>query len=136
MNRRITRSNNKISYLNAVSSAEPPSRDTPNIPEPIAPAPTLAQNEAGSEIEKSAEDSTTMDSQSSDVEIFLTQREDKSLLSLRQQYKKTKTNIARVTSHLSYLQQCQEQQKTRKGLRVNVRCNALLAERQTGVLDY
>ncbi len=137
MNRRVTRvtRSNKTSYLNAITGVEPLSRAVPSSPEPIAPAPTLAQNEAGSEIERSAEDSTSMDSQTSDVEILLTPEEkDKSLLSLRQQYKKAKTNITRATSHLNFLQQCEEQQKTPKGLRVNVKCNALLAD-YTNVKD-
>ena len=132
MNQRVLRSSSNVSYLTAISGVEPPARATRLSQKPKAPAPTLAQNEAGSEIERSANDSTTStDSEMPEVNVLTnetTEREEKSLLALRQQYKKTRTNIARVRSHLNFLQQCQEQQKTPKGLRVNVRCNALLAD--------
>ena len=54
--------------------------------------------------------------------------EDKTLLSLRQKYKKTRTNIARVSSHLAFISKCENEEKIPKGLQVNVKCNALLAD--------
>lgn len=54
--------------------------------------------------------------------------EKKTLLALRQAYKRTRCNLARVNSHLEFIYQCTHEEKTPKGLTVNVRCNALLAD--------
>lgn len=119
--------------MNAISGVEPPRSASSHSlqPKAPAPAPTLARNtEAGSEIERSASESATTDSQMSEAEVLHTDqpKTDKSLLALRQQYKKNRTNIARVASHLGFLQQCKHQQKTPRGLQVHVRCNALLSD--------
>ncbi len=55
-------------------------------------------------------------------------REDKTLLAFRQEYKKVSTCITRANSHLNFIQQCEERENVPKGLRVNVKCNALLTE--------
>ncbi len=129
----VTRS--KISYLNAIPGVELPKSKGPALPQPIAPAPTLAQPMASSETERSAEVNIT-DMEMTDEEIDMEHsgsvtREEKTLLVLRQQYKKVSTNMARVKSHLSFLQECQGQNRIPKGLRVNVKCNALLADYTT-----
>ena len=54
--------------------------------------------------------------------------ERKTLLSLRQAYKRTSCNLIKVNSHIEFMRACIDQEKTPKGLQVNVRCNALLAD--------
>ncbi len=57
--------------------------------------------------------------------------EQKTLLSLRQGYKRARCNLARVNSHLEFIQQCVHEEKTPRGLSVNVHCNAFLADLTT-----
>ena len=51
---------------------------------------------------------------------------DKTLLAMRQQYKKLQTNGTRIRSHLSFTKQCWRENKVPKGLQVNVKCYAFL----------
>ena len=53
---------------------------------------------------------------------------DKTLLALRQQYKKFKTNAIRIESHLSFIQACRRDKHTPKGLQVKVQSNAFLQD--------
>ena len=59
------------------------------------------------------------------------EEEDKKLLSLRQTYKRTKSNLTKIRSHLAFIRDCKTLDKTPRGLRVEVTCNALLAELST-----
>lgn len=52
---------------------------------------------------------------------------EKDLLSIRKDYKKITTNLARVKSHLSFISSCSQRHVTPRGLRVNVTCNAFLS---------
>lgn len=56
------------------------------------------------------------------------QEVEKNLLSLRKQYKRSASNLARVKSHLRFVRACASRGSTPKGLRINVRCHALLAD--------
>ena len=51
-----------------------------------------------------------------------------SLLALRKAYKRSKSALVRVSSHLQFIEACSQQDKTSKGLTVNVRCSAYLAD--------
>ena len=51
-----------------------------------------------------------------------------SLLGLRQLYKRTKSNLAKLKSHLAFLQECKKRGTIPKGLRISVDCNALMPE--------
>jgi hypothetical protein len=50
------------------------------------------------------------------------------LLSLRKNYKKTSVSLTKAEAHSEFLTACKEQQQTPKGLKVNVRCSAFLAD--------
>lgn len=50
----------------------------------------------------------------------------KTLLSLRQTYKKTRCNLARTRSHLKFIKDCNRQGKIPKGLKVTNKCHAIL----------
>ena len=54
--------------------------------------------------------------------------EEKTLLALRQSYKRTRSNLSRVASHLEFIETCIDHEKTPRGLQVHVRCNALLTD--------
>ena len=77
-----------------------------------------------------ADDHTPMETNEEDTarDSELPLLEKKSLLALRQENKRTKCNHIRVCSHLDFIARCIAEQKVPKGLTVNVRCNALLAE--------
>ncbi len=111
------------------------SRDPP-IPRP-SPAPALASNGTGSQTSESASQRSTspsitineeedrlLDEPSMEVDI----QEKKSLLALRQAYKKAKSNLDRSNSHFEFLQECVEKENAPKGLNVNVKCNALMSD--------
>ena len=48
------------------------------------------------------------------------------LLSLRKELKKTAVSLLKVQAHLDFASACQTQQRTPKGLKINVKCSALL----------
>ena len=50
------------------------------------------------------------------------------LLALRKAYKSSKSALVSVSSHLQFIEACSQQGKTPKGLTVNVRCSAYLAD--------
>jgi hypothetical protein len=50
------------------------------------------------------------------------------LLSLRKEYKRTSVSLAKATAHLDFVSSCKEREQTPKGLKVNVRCSALMAD--------
>ncbi len=50
------------------------------------------------------------------------------LLRLRQLYKKTVCNFNKVCSHLDFITACTEESKTPNGLKIRVKCNALLKD--------
>lgn len=134
----------------------PQAEGTALLAEPSAPAPTLAPNLAGSETSgstsllpspsvlptpPSAQEQPPPPLQPVDVimededmlldgplPLMRPVRTDKTLLAMRQQYKKLKTNQMRIKSHLSFIQQCRRERKIPKGLQVNVQCNAFLHE--------
>lgn len=54
--------------------------------------------------------------------------ERKTLLSLRQAFKKNRCNLNRIESHLQFIDTCLQDGRVPRGLRVNVSCNALLAD--------
>ena len=89
----------------------------------------LAQKQPDPEMILSAQptDDTPMDE---DDLILLpdTAREENALLTLRKRYKRARCNLMRVNSHLDFIRECQQKQLTPKGLRVNVKCNALLKD--------
>jgi len=49
-------------------------------------------------------------------------------VALRQKYKKSRTNLVRIQSHLSFISECYHTTTTPKGLKVNVQCHALLKD--------
>ena len=57
-----------------------------------------------------------------------TSQSSNSLLALRKAYKRSKSALVRVSSHLQFIEACSQQGKTPKGLTVNVRCSAYLAD--------
>ncbi len=129
------RSKEVVSYLNPLG-VEPPVPKTKRIALPLptapTPAPTLAHTEVGSQIARSAPEQDTaivldteMTEEEEDNILGITNQatERKTLLSLRQQFKKTCTNMARVKSHLNFLAQCRNEEKIPRGLTVNVQCN-------------
>ncbi len=126
-----------MSVLGVESLVQPKENAQPQLK---APAPAQAQTAATSKIERSAsqrnqpthEDDILMTEE--EMEEILLDEDQKSLLALRQQYKKTRTNITRVNSHLTFIDQCIREDKVPKGLRINVRCNALLSD-YTNVKD-
>ena len=50
------------------------------------------------------------------------------LLTLRKKYKRVHSNLIKVTSHLGFVKECKQNSLTPRGLRVNVKCHALLAD--------
>jgi len=50
------------------------------------------------------------------------------LLAARKRLRKLRSQIVRVKSHLDFCKECHRMNKVPKGLKVNVRCNALLAD--------
>ena len=54
--------------------------------------------------------------------------EEERLMSLRQAYKKTKTNLVRAESHLEFIEQCLENKMTPHGLQIDIKCHAFLRE--------
>ena len=54
------------------------------------------------------------------------------LLALRKDYKKTSVALAKADAHLNFTSSYQNSKKTPKGLRINVRCSAFLAD-QTNI---
>ncbi len=96
-------------------------------------APTLATNGDGPETVSATnsipmEITTVETTDSEDDSILDEPAQKKSLLALRQLYKRTRNNLARVTSHLAFIETCMGKEKTPKGVRVNVYCNAVLAD--------
>ncbi len=63
-----------------------------------------------------------------DEPITERRRERKTLLVLRQEYKRTKSSLNKALSHLEFLRDCDQKRKIPKGLQVNIACNALLAD--------
>ncbi len=59
------------------------------------------------------------------------EEEDKRLLALRKSYKRNQSNLKKIKSHLSFIRGCRTVDKTPKGLRVGVTCNALLSDMTT-----
>ncbi len=148
--RRIQEPQRKLSYLQHLgveSLAKGHKQTASALPIAQAPAPAQAQTTAGSKTNKSTNQETNIPTEqgipTTPMEIESTTEEeedlllaepvtmvpqDKPLLTLRQDYKKICTNITRATSHLNFIQLCEEGGSVPKGLRVNVNCNALLAE--------
>jgi len=50
------------------------------------------------------------------------------LLSLRKEYKKTAVSLVKAKAHQDFITACKNNHQTPKGLRVNVKCSALLAD--------
>ena len=50
------------------------------------------------------------------------------LLVLRKKYKRTCSGLVKMHSHLEFIQKCREKASAPKGLRIKVKCNALLAD--------
>ncbi len=116
-----------------VGPAQPgPSRNQ-NFPNP-SPAPALAPTGAGPKTSESASPAITLlpsedeDSILDEPPMEVETQEKKSLLALRQSYKKTKSNLDRAHSHLDFIQGCMDKEKVPRGLQVNVKCNALMAD--------
>ena len=101
------------------------------IPSP-APAPTLAQDRTDPEMLPSATQAN-IEPMSEDEELLreTEEEEDKKLLTLRQNHKKAQSNLTKIKSHLSFIRECKALDKTPKGLRVGVTCNALLGDMST-----
>ena len=115
------------------------------LPTLITTRDTLAQNMPDPEIDGSAHQptDTSMEYQDEEDIILLAdpttrnmdtttgEEEEETLLSLRKRYKRTLANLMRVGSHMDFVVECQRKKLTPRGLRINVRCNALLANQTT-----
>ncbi len=115
------------------SSASSGNESIATIPNPSpAPAPTLAQVRTDPEMLPSA-DQINIEAMSEEEELLreTEEEEERKLLSLRQKFKKTQSNLTKTRSHLSFIRGCKRLDRTPKGLRVGVTCNALLAELST-----
>ena len=106
-----------------------------------SPAPALAIVGAGPQTLESASPRRDLPSEEDEDSILdepapmdIAARENKSLLALRQDYKKTKSNLDRANSHLDFIQDCISREKVPRGLQVNVKCSALMAD-ATGVTE-
>ena len=91
----------------------------------------LAQNQSDPEILGSAQpEEAPMDEDDLILQpdAATTTTEEDTLLSLRRKYKRTTCNLAKVNSHLEFVKHCQLKKLTPRGLRVNIKCNALLAD--------
>lgn len=102
-------------------------------PIPMPPESTKSTNDHSEQSKKTIEpeDITMDDEDALLMDPAENQQERKNLLSLRQSFKKNRCNLARVNSHLDFINQCMHNEKTPKGLTVNVHCNALLADLTT-----
>ena len=94
------------------------------------PSPALAQDKGtGPKTLPSTQPANEIEMEEDDLLRDSPQEEEtKLLLGLRQKYKKTVCNLAKVNSHLSFVYSCKNKDKTPKGLQVHVQCNALLAD--------
>lgn len=96
------------------------------------PSPTLANDRAAGPMstEVPANISQPINMIDSDDDLLLEPAppRKKSLLILRQEYKKLKLNLNKTRSHLEFIRACLDKETTPRGLQVNVRCNALLAD--------
>ncbi len=143
-NNRLTRSKTN-SYATALSGEGSAARDMdraiPQGPLVPNPSPTLALvTEAGptstgvpATIATPMDTSTSTTTTDSEDDLLLDEpagrRERKTLLVLRQEYKRIKSSLNKTQSHLEFLKECDQKHNIPKGLQVNVRCNALLADR-------
>ena len=57
-----------------------------------------------------------------------TSQSSNSLIALRKAYKRSESSLVRVSSYLQFIEACSQQGKTPKGLTVNIRCSAYLAD--------
>ncbi len=111
------------------------------LPLPQAQAPTLAlaNTRAGAKTLESASTSNQPLLPEPDIledgvvlmDIAQPATEKVDLLGLRQLYKKTVCNFDKVCSHLDFISACSEKSKTPNGLKVRVKCNALLKDLTT-----
>ncbi len=102
---------------------------TPN-PSP-APAPTLAQDRTDPEMLPSATQTNAEPMSEDELLRETEEEEERKLLTLRQNHKKIKSNLTKIKSHLSFIRGCKALDKTPRGLRVGVTCNALLGDMST-----
>ena len=59
---------------------------------------------------------------------------DGKLLKLRKDYKRTSVSLIKAKAHLGFISSCKSQEKTPRGLKINVKCSAFLAD-HTNILD-
>ena len=59
---------------------------------------------------------------------------DGKLLKLRQNYKRISVSLIKAKAHLGFISSCKSQEKTPRGLKINVKCSAFLAD-HTNILD-
>ena len=59
---------------------------------------------------------------------------DGKLLKLRQNYKRISVSLIKAKAHLGFISSCKSQEKMPRGLKINVKCSAFLAD-HTNILD-
>lgn len=125
----------------------------PTLALAVPPAPSLAQKKLDpAAYKRPANTEENMDVQNEgilgaindlnleedDDNILLGSDEDhsKTLLALRQVFKKTKANLIRARSHLDFIEGCQDARKIPKGLQIKTKCQALLKDYTTVEHDF